>query len=388
MPTLQVRSLVLISGSLLSLVLGSVHSFSVFLEPLEQAFGSTRSAVSLTYSLALVALTIAVLVGHHIFSRIQASWLTILVCLTGAAGALVAAKASTFWQLWIGYSLLFGGANGFGYAFALQMSAQASPGREGVAMGIITACYAIGSMISPPLFVWAMSLGGYQWAMLGLSAVLILIAPICAILFAKSAIQFQTTASEHSKRIISQIQTIWMWVGYGTGVAAGLMAIGHATGIAKSAGLQHDTWIAPVTIAIFNMIGSIAGGWLADRTRHTILLSGLSLISATTLLLLAYANNSAVSLLALGTIGLTYGAFIAAFPASISKAYGVFKGTRIYGRVFTAWGTAGLLAPWLSGYLFDQTGNYSAALLTGAVLAVLSATVIISKFSYEVLSNA
>ena len=45
----------------------------------------------------------------------------------------------------------------------------------------------------------------------------------------------------------------------------------------------------------------------------------------------------------------------------------------VYGRIFTAWGTGGVLAPWLAGKLFDVTGGYSAALVVSAVSLVVSA---------------
>ena len=146
--------LVLLSASVLSIVLVSIHAFSVFLEPLEQQFNASRSTVSLTYSFALVCLTLAVLAGHKVFSTMRASIFAGLICLVAAAGAFLAANASTLSGAWFGYSLLFGGANGFGYAFGLQMSAQANPGREGLAMGIVTASYALGASVSPAVFSW------------------------------------------------------------------------------------------------------------------------------------------------------------------------------------------------------------------------------------------
>ena len=45
---------VLLATSLVSMVLGSVHAFSVFLELLEVMFGTSRANVSLTYSFSLV----------------------------------------------------------------------------------------------------------------------------------------------------------------------------------------------------------------------------------------------------------------------------------------------------------------------------------------------
>jgi len=49
-----------------------------------------------------------------------------------------------------------------------------------------------------------------------------------------------------------------------------------------------------------------------------------------------------------------------------------------YGRIFLAWGAAGLLAPVAAGTLFDQTGSYAGALVIAATLSVIS-TVVVRK---------
>ena len=103
---------------------------------------ASRAEVSLIYSFALVALTASVLLGHFVFGKMGAAMLSFVICLVGAGGAYLAGIATTLPTVWIGYSLLFGAANGFGYGFALQISAQAFPKRKGVAMGVVTAFYA------------------------------------------------------------------------------------------------------------------------------------------------------------------------------------------------------------------------------------------------------
>ena len=45
----------------------------------------------------------------------------------------------------------------------------------------------------------------------------------------------------------------------------------------------------------------------------------------------------------------------------------------VYGRLFTAWGTAGLLAPLVGGILFDLTGSYGATLIASLVLSLAGA---------------
>ncbi len=358
---------------LLLLVLGSVHAFSVFLEPLELQFGVSRTSSSLNYSIALVSLTLAVLFGHAIFVRITASWLIAAICLVAAAGALVAANATSLTGVWIGYGLIFGGANGMGYALGLQLSAQANPGREGLAMGLVTAAYALGAVISPALFAAAIDHGGFPFAMIGLALTLVVIAPVCALLLAGTV--FRAAGDDDGAEPQAMSDTVslaLLWIGYGAGVAAGLMAIGHATGIATAAGVEGAAWIAPVIIAVFNLGGSIAGGAVVDRIRLMVPFSCLPVLSAIALLALAYSGTAYFSLFCLAVVGMAYGAIIATYPSGIAKLFGTVEGARIYGRVFTAWGTAGLAAPWFAGYLFDRSGGYQVALLTAAALAIVS----------------
>ena len=77
-----------------------------------------------------------------------------------------------------------------------------------------------------------------------------------------------------------------------------------------------------------------------------------------------------ISLLAL--IGFSYGAIIAVYPVAISNYFGE-AGPRVYGQVFTAWGFAGLVAPWTAGLIFDGSDGYAPALVVAAVIAGLSA---------------
>jgi hypothetical protein len=54
------------AAGILTLVLGTVHGFSVLLEPLESSFYLSRAQASGFYSLALMCLTIAVLGSHKV----------------------------------------------------------------------------------------------------------------------------------------------------------------------------------------------------------------------------------------------------------------------------------------------------------------------------------
>ena len=53
---------VLLAASLVSMVLGSIHGFSVFLDPIEARFDTSRATASLIYSFSLT---------HRVFNSID-----------------------------------------------------------------------------------------------------------------------------------------------------------------------------------------------------------------------------------------------------------------------------------------------------------------------------
>ncbi len=165
--------LVLAAAMVLAAVLGTIHAFSVFLVPMEQLFEATRGAVSAAYSIALVSLTVAVLLGHRLYAAVSAPVFSALLLTAAALGTVIAAFAPVLPMVWLGYGLVFGGANGLGYGYALQASAQANHARSGLAMGLVTAAYALGAFVSPVVFDLAIAAGGVSAGMLALAGALL-----------------------------------------------------------------------------------------------------------------------------------------------------------------------------------------------------------------------
>ncbi len=357
-----------------TLVLGTIHAFSVFLGPLEGQLHASRSEISLVYSLALVCLTVCVLFGHRFYGLLRPPLFIVLVCLIAATGCVVAAQATSLAVVFLGYSVLFGCANGLGYGFALQCAAQANPEHKGLAMGSITATYALGAALAPVPFEMLLQAGGFPMAMVGFAIAVAAGAPVIAALLArgKAALRIDSPSGISHAAPRPRLVVI-LWAGYGTAVAAGLMVIGHATGIAKSGGLDvRFVLYAPVVIAVFNMFGSLVGGWLVDRAGVRLTLTVFPGVSAGALFMLALVSDNSVIIIGLAIVGFTYGATIAAYPAVVATLFGMVAGARVYGRVFTAWGTAGLLAPWLAGFLYGQSADYTMALMVAGGLGLVS----------------
>jgi OFA family oxalate/formate antiporter-like MFS transporter len=360
---------VLFAASMVSMVLGSIHAFSVFLVPLEAMFETSRANISLIYSFSLVFLTTAVLFGPAVYSRLQPAIIYVWVALLGAIGTGIAGNGGSVETVFIGYSLIFGVANGLGYGFGLQFAARANPDHSGLAIGVVTAAYAMGAVLAPYGFEVALALGGFVSAMISLGSAVFVVGIGAAILVARSGVQYTDTVAASNDATLPWDRITTIWVAYGSGVSAGLMAIGHAAGIAATSGFSG--WVAAAVIASCNLVGSLLSGWLSDRVSHRFILTILPILSAIALLALSAFPELAIQLL--GVVGFAYGGTIATYPAAIAILFPGEKGTHVYGRVFTAWGVAGLLAPWLAGQTYDWGGGYGPALWIAAGLGTISA---------------
>jgi len=159
----------------------------------------------------------------------------------------------------------------------------------------------------------------------------------------------------------------WMLVTWGLyfcGVFGGLMIIAHAAPLLESKfpGTTLSS-LAVMLVALGNIAGSIGGGLWAQYAspRHALALPVM--IGAFAIALLLMAHNQPLALAALAAVGIAYGGLIAAIPVVILSCAGPQGFAYAFGRIFSAWGLAGLVGPPLAGLLFDYSGTYNSALL-------------------------
>jgi OFA family oxalate/formate antiporter-like MFS transporter len=365
----------LVASMLVTFVLGSVHAFSVFLLPLESMLQLPRSQISLLYSFALVAITLAVTIGYRIYSLLPAWWLVLLTGMIAAAGLWIAAAADSWWAFFCGYSLAFGFANGIGYGYCLQLAGRVMPTRKGMAMGAVTAAYAVGSIVFAKIFSWRIGVDSVSSAFSWVAIAVMATAALAAVIMYRAGASYGQSESvaDATDIPLDRRRLLQFWFAYMTSVFAGLMAIGHAAGIAQSqtgeAGLA--SWAA-VIVGSGSALGGFAAGWLVDRWPINRFLVGLPLLSVAALLGIGVGSSAVVMLALLGVVGFAYGSIIAIYPVAIAGSFGE-SGAKAYGRVFIAWGLAGLAAPWCAGVIFDLRGDYALAMLIAALVALLSA---------------
>lgn len=357
---------------LVTFVLGSVHAFSVFLVPLEQSLELPRSEISLIYSWALVSITVSVLIGYRVYA-LASSWaMTATTCAVAALGLYLASEAEGWWQLFAGYSLMFGLANGIGYGYSLQLAGRELPRIRGLAMGAVTASYALGSILFARVFAWRIAAVAVESALQALMLAVIVCGIAAALLLRVSGSRFPRQ-SRQAGAPGPRGKIVQFWFAYMCSVFAGLMAIGHAAGIVLWKGLDTgQATLGAMMIGVGSAAGGFLAGWMIDRWPMRRFLVGLPLLAAAAMLGIVPLDGAGAVIPLLAVVGFGYGSIIAVYPVAISHYFGE-SGPRVYGRVFTAWGFAGLVAPWLAGLIFDARESYVPALLAAALIALLSA---------------
>lgn len=365
-PTRSLAGCVLLSG-----VLGSIHAYSLFIESFESDLGVGRGGAGAPYSVALASLTLAVLVSHRL-SRLVPGPLVVLIASGGAAiGLLLAASANSLAGVVLGYGIVFGAFNGLGYAFSLQRASESNPDRRGFALGLVTAAYALGGASTALVLDKHVAASGATSALRWLALAIAVTGIVTSALLANNDSPARGSSARLSSANLRTLAPLWM--AYLLAVLAGLMALGHAAAIVDDAGGPGGA--AVVAAGLASASGGLWIALVADRTATDRLLRLLPLGSAIVLVVAAMASHGVVLMVAVAGIAFTYGALIAIYPLAVAQRFGQDGYSQAYGRVFTAWGTAGLVGPVGAGHLFEVTGSYRIPMFLAAAAAIGSAVV-------------
>ena len=352
----------------LSVALGSLHAFSVIAAPLQAQVGVGLSSVSLVYSAAIVSLTIGVLASDRVFRLLSPRFVAIFSAALAVAGLLLAAITPNLALLIAGYGLLFGFGNGIGYSLFLSEAGTAMPNRPGFAVGLATAAYAAGAM----LFAWILRrLTTDADAGSGLTAVAFAVAAAGALAFLTFSGPRRPPSEAHALQDTGASPTLVLWSIYLLGAVSGLMVTAHAAGIVSLlGGSSAAETLSVMALAAGNALGSILGGRMTDAWSPRACLALSTALAGLASLGLALSVSLPAVLMLLAVAGFAYGALISIVPRAVDRLSPPGAQTRVFGRVFTAWGAAGLIGPWLGGALFEFAGLYAYALVVAAALSL------------------
>lgn len=357
--------------------MGSFYGWSVLVAPLEESIGATRSDISLAYSIAFIFMTIGMFVTHSLLRIASLSYLLFVVFTIAGLGIAMAGYFEALWSLIIGYGVFFGFSLGVSYFLAMTAASLDLPIRRSIAISLNMSAFAGGGLVWPPIFVAIIDWQGAHAVFLLFAAYLIVIGAVGGILM-HAARPPEHSGAQDGGGIFSDIFTasprifILLWFGFIFIAFAALMSIGHAAGIVTFFGIPAEqAYWGPMLTNLVYIVFALSAGILCDWFTGRRVLIGIAVLTAVPLLALHFAPSAGMSLVALALVGGAFGASASAYPVTVAGYYGVAALPRVYGRLASSYGLAGLLGPFAAGVLYDWEGGYNYAILIAGVLAVI-----------------
>jgi MFS family permease len=352
---------------------GTLFAWSLVASDAATGVGLSDGAASTIFATAIVVFT-AVVLGVGSAER----WggprrLLNVAALLGGGGLLVAATASGPLALWCGVALLFGAANGLAYGVAAELAARIPEARRGTGTGLVVAAYAAGPVVLGLVAPAALRAFGWRPCLAGLAVIVTGLLAVAAQLAPAEGMQGRGRASAAARS--SRGTVIVLWLVFAGGTAPGLMLFAHAAPLAADRQLSPQTaGLAVTALAAGNLAGRLLAGWWSDRIGRLPALTAALATAAVSIGGLAGPTASLVVLTGFLGTGLAYGAVSSLIPAATADRFGAGAFSAAYGRVFTGWGCAGLLAP-LAGEHIIRISNEHPALLGLAATPLIPAAV-------------
>jgi MFS transporter, OFA family, oxalate/formate antiporter len=380
----------LVGALLMTLALGTLYAWSVFVAPLENEFGWKRAQTANVFTIAAVMFATSLLLAGRLQDRFGPFWMAITGGALVSLGFFLCAYTSSLHYLFLCYGVLGGIGNGFGFATVAPVMAKWFPDKRGLAIGLAFAGYGGGSAIFGPVanlvlfphFGWrtaCMMLGGTFLVMTMVGSSLMKNPPegyrpngaLPASASRVAVSDYEFTPGE----ILRTPAFYLMWLGFGLGSSAGLLIISQLVPFARSQGIPGVA-LATMTLAvgaIGNVSGRILSGWLSDVLGRLNTLRVVLAISTVAIPVMyrAGAHVFAVYVMVF-IVYFCYGAQASVNPATVADFWGTRNAGANYGLIFTAWGAAGIIGPTIGGVLFDKYKNYEAAFYAAAILAAVA----------------
>jgi sugar phosphate permease len=411
---------------------GFRSSTGALLEPLESEFGWSRSTTSgaVTANLVLYGLTApfaAALMERFGIRRVVAASLLLV-----AAGSGLTVLMTAAWQLWLLWGLAVGIGTG---AMALVLGAIVAnrwfvESRRGLVTGVFSAAGAAGQLVFLPGIAALAEGPGWRYAALVVTVAAVLLVPLVLVVVrdhpqdvglrplgvrAESAATEESVAAgaargepvdsdgrhpslqadgtagpapRHTSAARMAVETLvqstrsrTFWVLFGTFWICGWSTNGligtHFIPAAHDHGMPQTTAAGLLAlIGVFDIVGTVASGWLTDKVDPRWLLFGYYGLRGLSLLFVPALLGPDIHpnlFLFIVFYGLDWVATVPPTIALCRRHFGVARSGVVFGWVFASHMVGAGVAASYAGWVRSSTGDYQTAWLTAGALCVVAA---------------
>ncbi len=378
------RWTVVVAAIVIQMCLGAVYAFSVLVPPLEAEFGWSRIQTSPAFTIALLVFALSIIPAGKLQDRKGPKIVATVGGVALGIGMILSSFTDSLAWLYVSYGLIGGLGIGLTYVTPITTCVKWFPDKKGLITGIAVFGFGAGSIVFSPL--WTFLIGAIGWsATFMVTGILFsaLVVPSAQILRNppsgympsnwKPSASAKPAKNLGPSEILRTIPFFLIWASYWFGTTAGLMMIGHAKQaaieLARLDSIQASLIVS--ILGVFNASGRILWGFLGDRVGREKVLTLVFMICSGGLFMLATLSEPAVFVLGLILVGLSFGGFLALYPALTSDYYGTRDLGVNYGLVFTAYGAGAVLGPIMAGFFRTFADSYVPSFYIAGVLAFL-----------------
>ncbi|WP_050054255.1 MFS transporter [Pseudarthrobacter siccitolerans] len=384
----------------------------VLMVPLQQEFGWSTTVLSAAVSINLVLFGLTAPFAAALMERFGIRAVTATALVLIGAGSALTVLVNQSWQILLTWGLLIGlGTGSMALVFAATIANTWFVKNRGLVIGILTAGSAAGQLVFLPFIAVLAQDPGWRQASLLIAAGALAVVPLVLKFLKNSpadagALPYgaeppeagtlqappvesgpRANAAARALQVLkraSKVRTFWALVaGFAICGATTNGLIGtHFIPSAHDHGMPETTAAGLLAVVgIFDIVGTIASGWLTDRFNPRILLAvyyqfrGIGLL-VLPLLLSAEVQPSMIVFVVI--YGLDWVATVPPTAAICRETFGA-DGSVVFGWVFAAHQLGAAAAALAAGAIRDSTGQYTYAWFGAAAMctiaAVISATI-------------
>jgi MFS family permease len=368
--------IVAVGGLAGAVTMGLVQSFSIFLPPLQQDLGASRATLSLAFSANMLTFGASSILGGALVDRYGTRRLATAGGIVFGLGLLLAAQSRGAGQLILTLGALAGLGMGALQGPMQYLTARWFDRRKGLALGLLLAGAALGTMVISPLAGALIRWQGWRatFVVLGLLTIVSILATVPLLVESPGACGLgpdglpAASGREGSQRALSPwtsrtaIRTRAFWTLLGTWFCCCTSHSGplvHAAAHAMDVGVSAP-WAAAMMggFGASAFLGRIVLGMVADRIggRRTL----IGALAAQAVLMAAFGGiqGAWVLMAAAVAFGLAYGGVFSQYPVILREYFGATRVGAVYGTAMFVNAVAMASGPFVAGLIHDVTGTY------------------------------
>ncbi len=360
------------------------NSFGLFLTSIEKQFGLTRGGTSAFFSVFSILAAFFTVLGGWALDRFGPKAVFIVMGLITAVSLVLTGQTTSSWQLFFCYSLLLAAGTGGGFSLTLAAISRLFTERRGLALGIGLSGEGVGTLAIAPLATFLISAFNWRIAysiigplagaiVVGFALLLKRTLPYSEVIKeAKSSVGSRPTGFSVSEAM--RTTSFWLLgLVYLTISFNYYLALNHLVPNAIDLGItQSRAAIIVALIGGFTIPGRLVIGWASDRMNRKTLSIYCTLVQVAAMIWLTQSNSLWMFCVFAVVFGFTFGGLSNLMATLIGDTFGMANIGAMTGVLVVGFTIGAALGPALGGLIYDISGSYFLAFITGLGVACLA----------------